>query len=145
MAHYSYSFNNITCIIGGITVEGWSEDATSIAISYIDDQINQVVGSDGGSTTSLIKNYQANITLNLRYGSPTNALLSNILIGYKSGIVTPTPLYIKDNGGSNLHTAPHVSIVKHPDTNFGANAQTITWELRTPELITYIGGGAQLA
>ena len=145
MAHYSYSFNNIVCIVGGITVEGWSDDANAISISYIDEQINQIVGADGDTVTSLIKNYQANITLSLNYGSPTNEIFSKIITGYRAGIIVPTPLLIKDNSGQDLHSSAHVNLVKNPDTNYGANNSAIVWELRSPELISYNGGGNRLA
>ena len=145
MSNYVYSFNNVVCVVGTFEIRGYGESADGISIVYDNPLITDISGTDGDTVTSLVVDYRATITLRLHNASPANAFLSGLLQTYRTGKIIPTPFLVRDSAGLDLHTAPHVSVVKHPDSTYAKESTLREWELRAPELISFNGGGQQLS
>lgn len=145
MAEFAYSFGNITFTLGGNTIRGFADGNDAIVIEYESPRSSDVVGADGHTVTNYLIDYRATITVRLNYGSESNDVFSAIEARQRVNTIIPTPLLIRDSAGRDLHAAAHVSLLNFPNINYGAEATAYEWKLRATKLISYAGGGLELA
>lgn len=139
MALNTYNPKEVAIIVGGNIIDGFA-DGTFINVERDEDSYTLQVGSDGEATRSKNNNLSGTVTLTLRQGSPSNAILSALaqqdeLNG--SGIV---PLLVKDNSGSSIHSAETAWIQKPSAAEYGRESGSREWVIRTDRLQTFIGG-----
>lgn len=136
----NYDFKKVAVIFGGQLITGFAEgdDAVSVETGANDWELE--VGADGEGTRSRSNNLSGTITLKLQKGSDSN----DILNGFRQADIQSgnavQPLLLKDNLGREIHAAESAWIEKAPDANFGANAGTREWVLKTDKLISSYGG-----
>lgn len=145
MTQFAYSFGNITSIVGGTTIRGHANGNDVLVIEYESDLISDFVGADGHTVTNYLLDYRATITYRLGYGAEGNDVFNAINLRQRLNTIIPTPFLVRDSAGRDLHTAAHISLLKPPPANYGAEAPVYEWKFRAAKLLSNFGGGLKLA
>lgn len=127
--------------LGAILVEGYA-DGTFVKITSDEPAYSLKVGADGESVRTRTNNNAATIELTLMQSSLTNTLLSQLhnIDRNLPGGTGAVPFLCKDALGASLYAAEQCWVEKRPDAEFGLEASTRTWTLRTNNLIPLDGG-----
>lgn len=127
--------------LGAIALDGFA-DGTFVKVTSDEDAFSLKTGADGESTRVRTNNNAATIEITLMQSSIANDLLSalhNIDRNIPGGGGVQ-PFMLKDALGRTLHVAEQAWVQKRPDAEYGLEAATRTWLLRTNNLIPFDGG-----
>lgn len=136
----TYDFNQVSCIAGGNPITGFAEGDDVIKVEYDKELFSTVVGANGEATRTKSNNFSAKVTLKLLKTSLANDILNQF---YQSDRLSNSglfPFLLKDNNGTDLHSAEQMWIEKSPSVGHGENPSVNEWVLRTHYLVSNYGG-----
>lgn len=138
----NYSANEISFILGGITVDSGRGDDEFISISHPEEGFTYKKGVDGEGTRSAMTGDMALVTLTVMRTSEANAKLSALYILDKKtpGGAGVVPIMIRDRQGLSLFAGLSAWITKLPDDNYKKEADTIQWQIAVDNPEHFLGG-----
>lgn len=139
MAVKTYIPNKVLVIIGGIPIQGFSEDSMVKTVRD-EDTFMKKVGVQGEVSRSQNHNTSGSVTITLMQTSPSNDVLSGFaaldeLTG--AGVV---PVLIKDLSGSSTYFSSTAWVKKPPEAAYGKEIGTREWVFDTAEMDVFNGG-----
>lgn len=139
MALRQYNPAEVQIIFNGIPISGYA-DGTFVTVERDEDSFTLQMGTDGEGTRSHSNNRSGTVTLTLMQSSQVNILLSALhLLDEGSGDGVGA-LLIRDGSGESLYTAETAWIQKAPSAEFGREATSREWVIRTDLLVQLHGG-----
>jgi len=139
MSVKSYSPDEVSVILGGAIVSGFA-DGESIKVTHNEDAFTLQVGSQGHGTRTKNANKSGRLELVLQQTSEANAILQGFLTQDRNSGNGYFPMLVKDNSGSDIHTAETMWVVKQPDASYGKEATNRTWILETDVMNSFLAG-----
>ena len=139
MSVKTYDPKEVAVIVGGQIIDGYA-DGTFVTVERSEDSFSLQMGTDGEGTRSKSNNKSGKITIVLRQGAPSNAILSAFIQSDElngSGIV---PVLVKDNSGSSLYAAETAWVMKPASSEFGRESGSREYVLETDRLVMFTGG-----
>lgn len=135
-----YDFDEVTCVIGGVLVDGFHDGG--ISIEQEAETFTHFVGADGKVSRSKTLNRVAKVTLELTQTSAANLKLSALHLIDRdgpggAGIV---PILITDRSGTSVYAAGQGWISKPPVVTFKNGAEARVWEITVAKLDRVDGG-----
>lgn len=79
-----FSIENVSVVLNGHTVQGWSDDADALSLPNID-LANVVRGADGGMVSTSTGEKGGPVIFKLRPNSPSTAFFMNALAAQQNG------------------------------------------------------------
>ena len=136
-----YELRNITCIFGGILIDGYGAD-DAVTVAFDVEAFTKTVGVDGLAVRNKMHDRTGTITITLSYASATNDQLSGV---YQADQLASTgagvgPFTLRDRGGRTLFEAPYAWICDTPDLNFNSEAGSRVWMLHFQSGTMFAGG-----
>jgi len=139
MAVKTYSPDEMSVILGGAIISGFA-DGESIKITHNEDAMTLQIGSQGHGTRTKNANKSGRLELVLQQTSESNAVLQAFATQDRVSGNAFFPMLVKDNSGSDIHTAETMWVVKEPDASYGKEATSRTWVLETDSLNSFLAG-----
>ena len=139
MSVKNYSADEVTVIFNGIPVIGGAE-GTFVSVSMDSPAWNLMVGSDGEAVRARSNNDSATFTVTLMQSSETNDAFSVVHNNDKLFKNGAGPFMLKDQNGTTLVTAQTAWIEKFSDIEYGKDASTRQWTIKTDKAIVDVGG-----
>jgi len=138
MSLKSYVPARVSVIVGTVTLEGLAED------NFVDaerktDVFSESISNEGKVTRTKSSDRRGSIKITLEASSDSNDYLSTLAITDDLTNIGTFPVYIKDNSGSDLATAPEAWITKIPNLKKGKELGKVEWNLSCAELIIFLG------
>lgn len=136
---YTYSPTDYSIIVAGQKITGFT-DGAFIEVAPDEQLYNKHVGADGFTSRARTSNRSGTITITLARTSPSNDILSAVMLrdqGSDDGIV---PVNIKDSKGKTLVTAPSAWVREIPTLTDSKDIEPRTWVLDCSQLTLYVGG-----
>ena len=140
-----YDPKEVTITWDGVFLNEGIASGTFITIARNVRQFTLNVGGDGGGTRVRNPDRSATVTVTMRMGSQTNALLSDRILDEEADPPIPhiTTLTIKDNSGNTLVEAPEAFLDGPPDTTFGTEEGTLEWTFLCLEMTVDVRGNLE--
>ncbi len=135
--NYDPEFNIL--IFSGIRLRMYVDDSHMAAEREVDTFTKQV-GVLGDVTRTRNRNRSGTVTATLQHTSPTNTLLSNIMLEDELFGLGVRTLMITEIAGSTLLSAQHAWIKRAPNFERGAEVAPVVWEFDVASLDVFIGG-----
>ena len=138
----SYDPTQVTVIIGGVIVTGFS-DGDSISAKRDEDMYFTRVGTDGGVARARNANKSGEISIKLLQTSEVNDLLSVLLATddlVNDGRIV-VPVAVVDGSGRSLIAATSAWIKTIPEAIFGKEVSEREWIFSCADLSIFHGGG----
>ena len=139
MSLRTYDPKQVAVIIAGQIISGFA-DGTFVNVERDEDTWSLQVGADVEATRAKSNNKSGTLTVTLQQGSPSNAVLAALATADE---LTNTGIFsflIKDNSGNSLHLAETAYIQKPAGSEYGREAGTREWVIRTDNLTTTPAG-----
>lgn len=136
----TYDFNQVSCIVGGNAVTGFAEGDGVIKIEYDKEEFTTIIGANGEATRSKSNNKSAKVMLKLLKTSLANDILNGFYQADRLSNGGVFPFMLKDNNGTELHSAEQMWVEKVPASGHGENPDATEWTLRTHYLVSNYGG-----
>lgn len=135
----TYDPKLVVVAFGPYQLTGYAE-GTFIKLARNGNAFEKQKGADG-SIDRVNKNaYDFTATLTLKQTSPSNEVLSGLLLADQIGNVGVLPLTVKDTGGTTLFAATQAWIAKDPDAEFGDSLSSREWTFETGPAANLVGG-----
>lgn len=141
MAVKSYNPAEVIIIYAGEIISGYA-DGTFVTIGRDNDAFGLVIGSNGEGCRSRSNDNSGTLTLTLLQSSSSNAILSALNAADETLGGGTAPLLVKDNSGNSLYSAETAWIQKVADSEFGREATSREWTIRTDWLNVFVGGNS---
>jgi len=125
-----YTFNNVALIFGGVPIRGFYEGDDVIKINRNDDEINTIVGADGGALVSISTDRSALVEVKLMPTSASNAVLTAFAETFRrAGRTGFTPLIITNLANNTAWAAVDAVIASTPkEISLGKSPSMYTWQ-----------------
>jgi hypothetical protein len=138
MALKSYIPSRVSVIVGTVTLEALAED------SFVDaerktDAFTDSVSNEGKVTRIHSSDRRGTIKVTLEASSDSNDYLSTLAITDDLTKLGTFPVFIKDNNGTDLATAPEAWITKIPNLKKGKELGKVEWTINCAELVLFLG------
>lgn len=134
MGVLTYSFENTSCLLAGVPLEGFSDSDSAIKISYDEDHVSLRVGNDGAAVRSISANKSATIELEVLEGSMADMELGALYLIDRSTGAGAVPWAFSDPASGSSHATESIWIQKPPESSYGGPAGVKLWTLRTHKL-----------
>lgn len=135
----TYDASQVTLIMGGKVINGFSEDSF-ITAERNEDTFTLVIGVDGFGTRAKTNNYSGRITVNLQQSSPGNDILQAFATADEQSNTGSQPCILRDASGRTLVTAATAWVVKPPSIEFTRSVADRQWIIETDRLNISVGG-----
>lgn len=139
MSMKTYNPAEVAVIVGEFAIEGFS-DGSKVTIERSEDSWALQIGVDGEGTRSKSNNKSGTIKISLNQSSASNQVLSTLLNTDELNGGGLVPVMVKDSSGQSIYMAKQAFIVKFPSAEYGKEATTREWMLKTDVLIVNEGG-----
>lgn len=131
----------LTFIFAGVSIETYASDEF-LKITRDSDAFADSVSANGIVTREQVGDDRATIELTIPRTAGENGALTAIheadkLAGNGAGV---GPLLIRDELGSDIHTAKECWIAKAPDTSYSTTSTNNVWKFRAASLVSIHGG-----
>jgi hypothetical protein len=136
---YTYDFKKVICIVGVAPIQGFA-DGTGIEVELDEDLFQKYTGADGDVSRSRRHGMGANAKFTLAQTSPSNDILSAIMlldITANAGVV---PLLIKDVLGTTKILSGYAWVKKPPAASYGKEVGVREWILDIATIEYFVGG-----
>lgn len=141
MTLHTYDPSLVTIAIGGAVMSGFS-DGTFVEISRNEPTWNTVVGADGIVTRGKTNNRSGTLTLTLKQSSPSNDVLSALLIADELANGSVFPVLIKDLSGTSLYFSAQAFISSFPTSTFSKDITDRSWVITLADCDMLVGSNA---
>lgn len=135
----TYDPSQVLLTFNGYNISGFA-DGTFVNVARDEDMWSLQMGTDGEGTRSKSNNRSGTVSFTLMQSSDSNDILSGFAAADELSNSGMGPLLVKDNSGRSLYAAENAWIQKLPDSEFGREATSREWVLRTDHLQSFVGG-----
>jgi len=139
MSIKTYDPAEVSVIIGGHIVSGYGED-TFVEVERNEDMFTRQSGADGEQSRSKSNDLSGTVTITLKQTSESNDVLTGYAVADEVSNAGLVSILIKDNNGTELHSAETAWVRKQPTSAFGRESGERVWVLETGELTMKPGG-----
>lgn len=140
---YTYDFKKVLALVGGVPMQGFA-DGTGIEVELDDDLWVIVTGADGETARARRHGLVATMKLTFMQTSPSNDVLSGLVlvdILENAGVV---PVLVKDVLGSSVFFSARGFVKKPAGSSFGKEVGNREWSLVLPGIDQFVGGNAKV-
>lgn len=141
MTLHTYDPAQITVAIGGAIMGGYT-DGTFVEVARNESSWNTVVGADGIVTRGKSNNRSGTLTLTLKQSSPSNDILSAILVGDELTNVGVFPVLIEDLSGTSLYFSAQAYITTFASSTFSKDITDRSWVITLADCDIFVGSNA---
>lgn len=141
MSVRTFDPSQVIIIVGGVPMSGFS-DGTFIEVVRDEAAWTKVTGADGFTTRGKTNNRSGTITLTLKQSSPSNDVLSGILIGDELTNAGVIPILIKDLSGNSVFFAAQGWIQNYANATFSKEITDRQWIISTAEIDIFVGSNS---
>jgi hypothetical protein len=142
MAVYTYASDEVTVIVGGVVMSGFA-DGTFVTVARDEQAFNKVTGADGSVSRAKTANKSGTITLTLQQTSPSNDVLSALMIADELSNQGVVPVLLKDKTGRTTVFSSSSWIQQSPEASMSKNIESREWVIDCAKLEIFIGGNIQ--
>ena len=135
----NYSPDKITIVLGNILVGGYA-DGTFVKVTRDSESFKDEVGAGGDVVRVKNLDKRGSIVITVQSSSPTNDLLSALLIADEASGSAHVPVLVKDLIGTTLCGAENAWLLKPADIEYGNEASSREWTIRCADLDILVGG-----
>lgn len=142
MAVRTYDPKEVIITINSVPMSGFT-DGTFLEVVRNEPTWTLVVGADGFATRGKSNNFSGQITLTLKQSSPSNDVLSGLMILDEltnNGIV---PIFIKDLSGNSTYFSGQGWVQQWPDSTFSKDIGDRSWIIQVAELDLFVGSNGE--
>ncbi len=140
---HNYDFKSVIPVFGVAQIQGFA-DGTGIEVSLDDDLFSDYTGADGDFTRSRRHGMVGKVKFTLAQSSPSNDVLTVIMLADIAANAGVLPFLLKDIGGTTDVFSAYGYILKPPDLTFGKDVSTREWVIRLSQVIIKPGGNSQV-
>jgi hypothetical protein len=139
MSVRTYSPGEIVMTVNGVAMGGFA-DGTFITVARDEQSFTKVTGADGTVSRSKSNNRSGTVTLSLKQTSPSNEILSALLVQDEldnSGVV---PVLIKDNSGTSRFFSGTGWVQGMPSVEYGKEIANREWVIEMADMEINVAG-----
>jgi len=125
----SWSFKNVSAIVGIEEVEGWADGDDCLVIEPAAPRFAKVVGAKGDVTRSQSNDMSVKITLKLLQTSSTNAVLQTLETADRETGLGVVPFIYTNKETGESYIVKNVWIAEMPTVTRGRNQNDMSWVL----------------
>jgi len=140
MAIRNYSPSDVSVLLAGFYQVDGFVSGSFLSISKDVQPYKTTRTADGTIARTFIKDDSYTVTLKIASTSPTNDLLTGIVLADSATQYVKFPLFIKDNRGTSLFLAPTCWVKEMPDLTFSDGVTERTWVIQATQCVTNFGG-----
>jgi len=129
----------ITVTFKGVIFQGFA-DGTFVQVARDEDSFSKSKGAGGSTVRVRNRNRNGSITVTLQAESPTNDLLSAIMLADESTGLGVGSVQVKNQNGTTLCSSAKAWLVKPADTEYATDASSREWKIDCHELKMLVGG-----
>lgn len=137
----TYDPAQITVAIGGAIMSGYT-DGTFVEIARNDVSWNTVVGADGIVSRAKSNDRSGTLTLTLKQTSPSNDVLSALLIADELTNRGVFPVLVKDLSGTSIFFSAQAYITTYASATYGKDIQDRTWTITLADVDMLVGSNS---
>lgn len=142
MSLRTYDPAQVTVAIGGAIMSGYT-DGTFVEIARNDNTWNTVVGADGLVTRGKSNNRSATLTLTLKQSSPSNDVLSALLVADELTNGSVFPVLIKDLSGTSIYFSAQAFINTFAGATYSKDITDRSWTFTLADCDMFVGSNAE--
>ena len=140
MAIRNYSPLDVSVLLAGFYQIDGFVSGSFLTISKDVQPYKTTRTADGTVARTFIKDDTYTITLKIASTSPTNDILTGIVLADSATQYAKFPIFIKDNLGTSLFLAPTCWVKEMPDIEFSDKVTERIWVIQATQCITNFGG-----
>ena len=140
MSIRSYSPSDVSVLLAGFYQIDGFVSGSFLTISKDVQPYKTTRTADGTVARTFIKDDTYTITLKIASTSPTNDILTGIVLADSATQYVKFPLFVKDNLGTSLFLAPTCWVKEMPDMEFSEEITDRVWVIQGSQCITNFGG-----
>lgn len=137
----TYDPGKVVVNVGGIPIEGFA-DGTFVNVERSSDTFTKSTGADNRTTRIKQGDKSGTITITLSQSSPSNDVLSGIMLLDETTNDGVVPILVKDLLGTTLAVSAYSWIRKPPAAPFAKSISNREWIFDCADLNMYIGGNS---
>ena len=124
-----YSFDRVSVLMNAVPFTDFWEGDDAVKVIRNDNEVNHIVGADGGALVSISTDQSAIIEVKLKPSSPSNTVLQALATRFRRGLrIDPVPFVLTDFQTSEVISGRDAVIYSRPkDIQYGKNASARTW------------------
>jgi hypothetical protein len=138
---YTYDFKKVVCVVGVAPIQGFA-DGSGIDLELDEDLYQKYVGADGDTSRARRHGMAANCKLTLAQTSPSNDILSALMIADVTANAGTFPLLIKDALGTTKILSGYAWVKKPPGVSYGKEVAVREWLLDIASITYFVGGNS---
>jgi len=138
---YTYDPAKVVLNVAGVNLEDLA-DGTFVSVERTSETFVKSTGSDGITTRIKQNDKSGSITFTLQQSSPSNGVLSSIMVLDESTGDGVVPVMVKDNLGYTVIVSAMAWIRKPPTVAYAKENQTREWVFDCANLDIVVGGAA---
>jgi len=143
MGVHTYDPAQVVVTIAGVPMSGYT-DGTFLEIVRNEPTWNTVVGADGIVTRGKTNNNTGTLTLTLKQSSPSNDVLSGLLIADEVSNAGVFPVLIKDLSGNSIYFTAQGWITTFANSTFAKEITDRSWTISLADTDFFVGGNAEI-
>lgn len=142
MSVFTYAADEVRIIVGGVPISGLA-DGTFVTVESDEQRYNKVTGADGVTSRARTGNRAGTITITLQQTSPSNAVLTGIMLADERDNEGVVNVLIRDSSGSDLHAADSAWVQQPPPAEYGKEVGDREWVLDCGRIDSFLGGNRE--
>ena len=142
MSIRTYDPSEVIVTIGGVPMSGFT-DGTFVEIARNEATWTLVVGADGYATRGKTNNFSGQLTLTLKQSSPSNDVLSGLMVLDELSNSGIFPVLIKDLSGNSTYFSGQGWVQQWPSSTFDKAITDRSWVIELATLDLFVGSNAE--
>lgn len=138
MAVYTYDPKQVTAVVGGKIMTGWT-DGTFIHVERNEDTWALKVGCDSIGTRAKSTNRSAKITLTFHQSSPSNDVLAALAVADERANAGAVTFLLRDGNGTTVVSCLTMWVTKPAPIDFSKEVSDRAWVLETDNANIFVG------
>jgi hypothetical protein len=140
MAIRNYSPSDVSVLLAGFYQIDGFVSGSFLTITKDVQPYKTTRTADGTIARTFIRDDSYTITLTLASTSPTNDILSNIVLVDSLTQYAKFPMFVKDTLGTSLFLAPTCWVKQVPEMSFSDEISDRVWVIQASQCVTNFGG-----
>lgn len=141
MSVRTYDPASVQIVVGAAVMSGFT-DGTFVEVARDEATWTKAVGADGTVTRGKTNNRSGTVTITLKQSSPSNDVLSALLISDELTSLTVFPILIKDLSGTSIYFSAQGWVQQFANSTFGKDITDRTWTIATAEIDMLVGSNS---
>lgn len=142
MSVRTYDPSQVIVSIGNVPMSGFT-DGTFVEIVRNEPTWSLVVGADGYATRGKNNNYSGTLTLTLKQSSPSNDVLSGLMLLDELSNTGVFPVLVKDASGNSIYFSGQGWIQEWPSSTFDKAITDRAWVIALSTVDMFVGSNAE--